>query len=112
MLVADVLDRLLARDPDAAADVVVLKPAALGGLLPSLSLARRAALAGTDSYVTTLMDGPLSRAAAVHLAAVLPGEVWAHGLSTVELLEGVPDDALTPRGGRIHLSGVPGWGVL
>jgi L-alanine-DL-glutamate epimerase-like enolase superfamily enzyme len=111
MLVTDVLDRLLVRDPDAAADVVVLKPAALGGLLPSLALARRAASAGTDAYVTTLMDGPLSRAAAVHLAAVLPGEVWAHGLSTVELLEGVPDDALTPRGGRIHLSGEPGWGV-
>jgi o-succinylbenzoate synthase len=111
MLVTDVLDRLLMRDPDAAADVLVLKPAALGGLLPSLQLARRAATAGTDSYVTTLMDGPLSRAAAVHLAAVLPGEAWAHGLSTVELLDGVPDDALTPRGGRIHLSQVPGWGV-
>jgi L-Ala-D/L-Glu epimerase len=112
MLVPSVLDRLLQKDPAAAADVLVLKPAALGGLLPTLALARRALLAGVDSYVTTLMDGPLSRAAAAHLGAVLPGQAWAHGLSTVELLEGVSDDAFTPRKGRIHFPLMAtGWGV-
>lgn len=112
MLVPSVLDRVLQRDPDAAADVLVLKPAALGGLLPTLALARRAAAAGVDSYVTTLMDGPLSRAAAAHLGVVLPGQAWAHGLSTVELLDGVSDDAFTPRRGRIHFpQGAIGWGV-
>lgn len=112
MLVPSVLDRVLTRDPDAAADVLVLKPAALGGLLPTLALARRAFEAGVESYVTTLMDGPLSRAAAAHLGAVLPGEAWAHGLSTVELLDGVSDDAFTPSRGRIHFpKGAIGWGV-
>lgn len=113
MLVAGVLGQLLRRDPDPAADVVVLKPAALGGLLPALDLARRAFEAGVASYVTTLMDGPLSRAAAAHLAAVLPGSgSWAHGLSTVELFEGVSPDAFTPRRGRIHFPlAAKGWGL-
>jgi o-succinylbenzoate synthase len=111
MLVKEALKPLLRKDPYAAADVVVIKPAALGGLLPSLRLAREAWAAGMSSYVTTMMDGPLSRAAAAHLAAVLPDDAWAHGLSTVELLEGVEIDAFTPRQGVIHMPQLPGWGL-
>jgi o-succinylbenzoate synthase len=103
--------RLLAPDPIAAVDVLVLKPAALGGVLHALELARRGFAAGVESYVTTLMDGPLGRAAAAHLAAALPGEAWAHGLSTVELLDSVAADAFSPVRGRIRLPDVPGWGL-
>jgi o-succinylbenzoate synthase len=113
MLVPGVLDRLLQRDPEAAADVLVLKPAAIGGLLPTLALARRGFEAGVEAYVTTLMDGPLGRAAAAHLAVVLPGRnEWAHGLSTVEHLDGVGDDDFTPRRGWIRFpQAMTGWGV-
>jgi o-succinylbenzoate synthase len=111
MLLGEAFERVLARDPIAAVDVLVLKPAALGGVLKTLEIARRGFAAGVESYVTTLMDGPLARAAAAHLAAVLPGEAWAHGLSTVELLEGVPTDACSPVKGRIHLPKAAGWGV-
>jgi L-alanine-DL-glutamate epimerase-like enolase superfamily enzyme len=111
MLRHEAFERVLLRDPIAAVDVLVLKPAALGGVLRSLEIARRGFEAGVESYVTTLMDGPLGRAAAAHLAAVLPGEAWAHGLSTVELLDGVATDAFTAVGGRFKLPDMTGWGV-
>ncbi len=111
MLLSGVLPRLLEKDPRAAADVIVLKPAALGGLVRSLRLAQQAHESGMSAYVTTLMDGPISRAAAAHLASVLPSADWAHGLSTVELFEGVQPDAFTPMGGEIALPQATGWGV-
>ncbi len=111
MLLAGALPRLLEKDPVAAADVVVLKPAALGGLVRSLEIARQADEAGVGAYVTTLMDGPIARAAAAHLAAVLPHADWAHGLSTLELFEGARVDPFTPVEGAIRLPQATGWGV-
>lgn len=111
MLRGELLPRLFEKDPLAAADVVVLKPAALGGLLRSLELAQQAHDAGVGAYVTTMMDGPIARAAAAHLAAVLPDADWAHGLSTVELFEGMTTDAFTPVEGTIRLPQATGWGV-
>jgi o-succinylbenzoate synthase len=111
MLLSNVLPRLLEKDPRAAADVIVLKPAALGGLVRSLRLAQQAHDSGVGAYVTTLMDGPIARAAAAHLAAVLPSADWAHGLSTVELFEGVQPDPFTPFEGEITLPQATGWGV-
>lgn len=111
MLQANVLPRLLVKDPRAAADVIVLKPAALGGLVRSLELAQQAHDSGVGAYVTTLMDGPIARAAAAHLAAVLPSADWAHGLSTVELFQGVQPDPFTPFEGEITLPQATGWGV-
>ncbi len=111
MLLSGVLPRLLEKDPRAAADVIVLKPAALGGLVRSLELAQQAHDSGVGAYVTTLMDGPIARAAAAHLAAVLPSADWAHGLSTVELFEGMKPDPFTPMGWEITLPQATGWGV-
>jgi o-succinylbenzoate synthase len=104
-------ENVLRPHPSPAAKVLVLKPAVLGGLLPALALARAAHAAGVESYVTTLIDGPIARAAAAHLAAVVPSTSHAHGLSTLELFEGMAADALTPRNGNIELSAAPGWGV-
>lgn len=103
--------RVLTDDPRPAARVLVLKPAVLGGLLPSLALARTATSLGLGSYVTTTMDGPIARAAAAHLAAVLPPSSYAHGLSTPELFEGLAPDAFTPVAGAVTVPSVPGWGV-
>ncbi|MFC5969913.1 mandelate racemase/muconate lactonizing enzyme family protein [Halomarina salina] len=77
-----------------AADVLVLKPMALGGV----DRARTAALAardrGVDVVVTTTIDAVYARTAAVHLAASLP-EVRACGLATAGLLDAdlAPDPA-------------------
>lgn len=103
--------RVLTVDPRPAAKLLVLKPAVLGGILPSLELASRARTLGLGCYVTTTMDGPIARAAACHLAAVLPPSPYAHGLSTTELFEGLPPDAFTPANGAITLPEIAGWGV-
>ncbi len=95
-------ERFFDVDP-VAADVVVLKPMALGGLLPALAIARRAHAAGIGAYVTTLLDGPIARAGAAHLAAAIPQSDWAHGLATVELFEGLGPDPLAPERGRIRI---------
>ncbi len=98
-------------DRPPAADVVVLKPMALGGLLSALALAHRAHQAGVGAYVTTLLDGPIARAAAAHLAAAIPQSDWASGLGTVELFEGWVEDPFTPVRGRIRIPASDGLGL-
>jgi o-succinylbenzoate synthase len=68
-----------------AADVVVLKPMALGGPDRTLAAALRARTAGVDPVVTTTVDAAPARTAAVHVAAAIP-EVRACGLATAALL--------------------------
>jgi o-succinylbenzoate synthase len=89
-----------------AADVVVCKPMALGGLDRARTAARTAREAGRSAVVTTTIDGAVARAGAVHLAASLPGGP-ACGLATggrlaADLREGVAPvadgTAAVPRG--------------
>ena len=68
-----------------AADVAILKPMALGGPDAAVDAARRLVRAGVDPVVTTTIDGAVARAAAVHVAAAVPGD-RACGLGTGELL--------------------------
>ena len=105
------IDSVFSADRPPAADVLVLKPMALGGLLPALTLARRAQQAGIGAYVTTLLDGAIARAAAAHLAAAIPQGDWASGLATVELFEDSVPDPFTPARGRIRLPPVEGLGL-
>lgn len=70
-----------------AADVVVLKPMALGGLDRALEAAREARRAGVEPVVTTTVDGVVARTGAVHLAAAIPDRP-ACGLATGDLLAG------------------------
>ena len=94
-----------------AADVLVLKPAALGGLGRALGLAERARGLGVECCVTSLMDSAFGLTAAIHLAASLPGEGPAHGLATGSLFEF--DLAAPPRieKGRLSVPSLPGWGL-
>lgn len=68
-----------------AADAWVLKPMAMGGPDTALEAAVLARGAGVDPVVTTTVDGAVARAAAVHVAAAIPG-VSACGLATGDLL--------------------------
>jgi L-alanine-DL-glutamate epimerase-like enolase superfamily enzyme len=98
--------------PPTPVDVLVLKPMVLGGLLPTLALAREAARKGMDAYVTSSLDGVIARAGAAHLAAVLPSETYASGLGVGHLFKGEPEDhPFRPMRGRIHLPRTPGLGV-
>lgn len=68
-----------------AADVVVCKPMALGGVDRARETALQARAAGVDPVVTTTIDGAVARAAAVHLAASIPDRRPC-GLATGDLL--------------------------
>jgi len=99
---ADVLD---------AADCVVLKPMALGGVDRALDAAREARGAGVEPVVTTTVDAVVARTAAVHLAAAV-ADVSACGLATADMLAGdLADDPAPVEDGRIRVPGTPGHGV-
>jgi o-succinylbenzoate synthase len=68
-----------------AADVLVLKPMALGGLDRARRIAIYARREGLIPIVTTTIDAVVARTGAVHLAASLPG-IDACGLATGALL--------------------------
>jgi len=70
-----------------AADVVVLKPMALGGPLATVDAAVRFREDGIEPVVTTTIDAVVARTAAVHVAAAIP-DVRACGLATGHLLAG------------------------
>jgi L-alanine-DL-glutamate epimerase-like enolase superfamily enzyme len=98
-----------------AARAFVLKPMVLGGLLPALMFARQAARQGLEAFVTSSLDGVVSRAGAAHLAAALPSGRLAAGLgvgSLFKLDEADPaEQAFRPVGGRIRLPDAPGLGL-
>jgi o-succinylbenzoate synthase len=93
----------------AAADVVVLKPMALGGPITTRNVAQRAQKAGVDTVVTTTIDGAYARAAAVHLAASLP-DVRPCGLATGDRLESdlLSHDPVPVDNGQIQVPSGPG----
>lgn len=110
-------DEMLEVDPDGAlerAQVLVLKPMLLGGLLPALALARRAIARGLGVVVTTSLEGAIGRAGAAHLAAAVLALAPqpAAGLATGKLLaEDLCDDPLAPRGGLVRIPDRAGLGL-
>ena len=93
-----------------AADLFVLKPAALGGLRPCHRIAERARGSGVGVVVTSFLDSALGVCAALHLAASLPVERAAAGLATSDHL--VHDLAEPPawRAGSLRVPAEPGLG--
>jgi o-succinylbenzoate synthase len=83
-----------------AADVLVLKPMALGGLHAARSIAAAAAKAGVPVVVTSLLEGPIGRTGALHLAASLGPGPYAHGVA--------PEPVHSP---VVHVPGRPGLGA-
>jgi o-succinylbenzoate synthase len=99
---------LIARE---AADLLILKPAALGGLRTAARIAARARAAGVAVAVTTLLGSAVGLAAALQLAAALPGPLPDSGLATGALLEWDLADSLVVAGGALALPASPGLGV-
>lgn len=69
-----------------AADIIVLKPMAMGGIITAYRAAMIAFNAGLDVVITTTIDGAIARQAAWDLAATLP-ITRACGLATGSLLK-------------------------
>jgi o-succinylbenzoate synthase len=94
-----------------AADLVILKPMALGGILAARRAASIALEAGLDVVVTTTLDGAIARQGALHLTASLPiqhacGLATGHLLAS-DLLETFPQ----PQHGTLSLSTKAGLGL-
>ncbi len=105
-------DRALAVITGGEADVLVLKPALLGGIRPAREIASLAIEAGIGVVVSTVFETAVGIAGGVHLAASLPGPERAHGLGTVSLLEEHPVRGLElPHDGMISTPMLPGLGV-
>lgn len=94
-----------------AADWLVLKPGALGGLRASLRLAERARSEGVGVIVTSGLDGAIARAAALALAAALPGPLPACGLATGSLLAEDLARGPRPEAGLLAVPAAAGLGV-
>lgn len=92
-------------------DAVVLKPSALGGLLPAAELAKLARERGVRVVWSTLLESAVGRSAVTQLAASLPELNGPHGLATGPWFaaDTAPDeDRLS--GGRLVLRDGPGLG--
>ncbi len=94
-----------------AADVLVLKPAALGGLLAAAELAYAGRDAGLACVVTSLIDSAWGRAAALSLACALPGARPADGLATGGLLAFDLAASPEPRNGGLVRAEGAGFGL-
>jgi o-succinylbenzoate synthase len=71
-----------------AADAIVVKLAQVGGLARARATASAAAQAGLPVAVTTAIDTGVATAAALHVAAAVPGTLRPCGLATGVLLAG------------------------
>ena len=94
------LDRLV---EVGAIEVAVLKPAVLGGPHAAYDLARRAAMRGVRSVVSTFICGPAGlRTARDTAVAVDPHGV--HGIGTAALFADPMPEDVTPAGGYLPVS--------
>ncbi|CCG43161.1 mandelate racemase/muconate lactonizing enzyme family protein [Magnetospirillum molischianum] len=104
------ISSLLARRPVRR---LVLKPALLGGLRWTQSLAAKARDAGYDIVVTSFLDSAVGVAAAAHLAAAVDAESrMAHGLATSDAFA---DDVAKPLrivAGKLSFNEDAGLGML
>jgi o-succinylbenzoate synthase len=96
---------------EGGADLLVLRPMVLGGLLPSLRIAREASRHGVGSFVVSSLDGVVARAACGHLSAALPASDWASGLGVGPLFADLDEGAWAPVRGEIRIPQVAGLGI-
>lgn len=95
-----------------AADVLVVKPARVGGLRQARRIADLAAASGVPVVVSTLFETGIGVAAALQLAATLADDGRAHGLATADLLASdLLAEPLAVADGWMTLPSGPGLGV-
>lgn len=90
---------------------LVLKPAVIGGLRPTLALARRAQAVGLEVVITSLIESAAGLWSSAQLAAAT-GSPLAHGLATSDWLAVDLGAAPVIKVGRMRLPDRPGSGFL
>jgi len=94
-----------------AADLVILKPSAIGGISRARAAVELARAAGVEVVPTSFLDGAVAVLGALHLASSLPGHLPACGLATSALLENDLAPPPVPEGGRLRVPTEPGLGT-
>ncbi|MFW5750341.1 MAG: mandelate racemase/muconate lactonizing enzyme family protein [Planctomycetota bacterium] len=95
-----------------AADIVMLKPSAIGGWRPSLQATELARSLHMHVITASFMDGSIGRALASHIAAALGCSDRDQGLATGGLLEhDLTDAPLRARNGILTFTDEPGLGI-
>ncbi len=94
-----------------AADLVVLKPSAIGGPLEAARAATMVRSAGLDVVVTSLMEGSVGIRAAAHLASAIGALDPAPGLATASLLAVDVATPFLPVNGQLDLDLGPGSAI-
>jgi o-succinylbenzoate synthase len=94
-----------------AADILILKPMALGGLREARSVQNVAADAGLMVVVTSLVESAIGRAVALHFAASLGETAFAHGVATGEALAQDLAATPSPTRGTIAVPDGPGLAI-
>jgi len=100
--------RLLAA---AAVDVVVLKPATLGGPARALEIAVAAREAGVEVVFSHTFESAVGARHALHCAAAWGDPSTVHGLCTAGLFVSDVAEPVVCGGGRARLSEAPGLGI-
>jgi o-succinylbenzoate synthase len=95
-----------------AVDVLILKPAAIGGPGGASAIAAAARQAEVDVLVTSFLDGAVGRRTALHVAASLPASRYAAGLATGGLLADDLAPTEEPVAGALQLPRDPGLGLI
>ena len=96
---------------DAAVDVVVLKPATLGGAAHALGLAARARRAGIEVVFSHAFESAVGARHALHCAAAWGDPLALHGLCTEDLFAADVAAPVACRGGLTEVGDAPGIGV-
>ena len=94
-----------------AADLLVLKPMVLGGLVAALQVAALARDRGVEVVVTSFVESAVGRTGALHLAASLGATGHAHGIATGAALAEDVADAPRLEQGLVHPPTGPGLGI-
>lgn len=95
-----------------AVDCLVVKLMAVGGPRTALRIAEIAKLASISTIVTTSIDSGVGVAAALHVAAAVPGELLPCGLATRSFLtKDLVTQPLEVEGGYMRLPPDPGLGI-
>ena len=96
---------------DKIADIVLIKPSAIGGISFASQLIRQAKNLGLEVVITSLLDGAIGVAASAHLASAYNLLNKAPGLGTSSLLLEDLAESIPINNGNMILSPSSGLGI-
>lgn len=108
----DSLDSARALLADHAADVFVIKPQVVGGLLVTRQIIDEATASGVQCVISSAIESGVGLAALLHLVAAMPTVTLECGLATIDLLaDDLIVEALPIINGEMAVPRGPGLGV-